>query len=468
MIKREQEEGRPGENDGKSLADMFFRLAFFMSAALLIFVLGAILTAADTFPGPQIARAYEGGKAFYAKVVANRQIYSSDLWQPERRAEKGVITNLPARVQNGVTLYTSGHEAAAFLIGMDGQVLHEWRRPFSTVWHEGAPIKQPQPDVRVYFKEARVYPNGDLVAVYEGNGDTPYGYGVVKLDRDSNLIWSYFGRAHHDLDIGPDGRIYTLTNEIAKQPLQGFENIKSPRLDDFLVVLSPDGAQLKKLSLIRLVEKSRYRQLLKTVSWFAVQDPLHTNNVDYITEDMAAKLPFARPGQILVSFRELDAIGIVDPDTEELVWATRGPWIGQHDPDILPNGHMLLFDNYGNFDSPKGGSRVIEFDPRTMKIAWQYGGTADRPLDSSIRSSQQRLPNGNTFINESNGGRLLEVTPEGEVAWEFVNPVRSPPVNGQTLTPVIASAHRLDPKDLDPSLLQPKPQSDMQAKEPQS
>jgi hypothetical protein len=94
---------------------------------------------------------------------------------------------------------------------MDGEVLHEWRRPYSTVWNEGAAVKRPQPDSHVYFRKAMINPNGDLLALYEGVGDTPYGYGLVKLDRNSEVIWSYLAHTHHDLDIRPDGRIYVLT-----------------------------------------------------------------------------------------------------------------------------------------------------------------------------------------------------------------------------------------------------------------
>jgi hypothetical protein len=34
----------------------------------------------------------------------------------------------------------------------------------------------------------------------------------------------------------------------------------------------------------------------------------------------------------------------------------------------------------------------------------------------------QRLPNGNTLINEACFGRFFEVTPQGETVWEYVNP----------------------------------------------
>jgi hypothetical protein len=132
----------------------------------------------------------------------------------------------------------------------------------------------------------------------------------------------------------------------------------------------------------------------------------------------------------------------MDLDQEKLIWAAKAYWTGQHDPHILDNGNILLFDNRGNFNKPEGRSRVIEFDPRTMGIAWEYKGTAASPLESDIRSENQRLPNGNTLITESSGGRILEVTPDQEIVWEFVNPVRGGP--GNKKIPIVCKAQRLD------------------------
>jgi Arylsulfotransferase (ASST) len=440
---------------GESVWDTASYLAFVAGAMLIVLVAGAILTVAGVFPGPQIARAYEGGRALYSKLTDYGDVYASDLWHPARSAGQGVTLHRPGHAQDGVTLYTSGHEAAAYLIGMDGTVLHAWRRPYSSVWHEGAAVQRPQPDSHVYFRKAMLYPNGDLLAVYEGAGDTPYGYGLIKLGRNSEVLWSYLAHTHHDLDIGPDGRIYVLTHELVDAPLEGFGRLASPRLDDFLVVLSPDGEEMQKISLIHAVAASEYRHLLYGVAAYALADPLHTNTVDVITEAAAANFAFGEAGEILLSFRELNAIGVLDVASGRLEWAARGYWLGQHDPDILPNGNILLFDNYGYFEKPEGRSRVIEFDPRTMAIVWQYVGTAERPFESLIRASQQRLANGNTLITESSGGRILEVTPAGEIVWQFVNPVRGGEQNDRL--PIICWAQRLDPADLDAALWTEEP-----------
>jgi hypothetical protein len=436
-----------------STLDRLLFSAFLVGLALIAFIAGSLTNVAGVFPGPHIARAYAAFQAYYTKNTAYNDIYASDLWHAAAYAERGVTVYVPGRVQPGATLYTSGKDTAAHLIAMDGRVLHTWRQPFSTVWNTTSSIQKPQPDSHIFFRQALMYPNGDLLAVYEAVGDTPYGYGIVKLDKHSNILWRYLGRAHHDIDVGPDGRIYALTHDIVDFPAD-FGRLATPRHEDNLVVLSPEGEEQLKLPLTELVKRSKYQHLLYTVSAYSVDDPLHTNTVSVITEALAARFPHGRPGQILTSFRELNAIGVVDLERQELVWATRGPWIGQHDPELLPNGHILLFDNHGNYLSPEGISRVIEVDPNTLGIVWQYTGTATRPLASAIRSEQQRLPNGNTLIVESDSGRLVEVTSAGEIVWEFLNPDRAPGRDGKgELTAIMSSARRILPDAIEAEFL---------------
>lgn len=440
-MQQENKSGAQPEEDGSPF-DRALRVASHAALIVLAVLAGALLTATDIFPGPEVKRAQKAGRAVYDQLTKYDDVYKSDLWQKARGPVRGVTVHDRARSGDGFILYTSGHAPAAFLMDRDGQVRHVWQRPFSTVWDKKiAKVKRPQPDSHVFFRNARAFPNGDLLAIYEGAGDTPYGYGLVKLDRDSNVVWRYLEHVHHDLDVGPDGRVYVLTHQFDKEKMEGFDNLSRPWLDDLLVILSPDGKELKKISLTRVVARSRYSHLLHTVSSYAVGDPLHANAVEVITPERARNFAFGKAGQVLLSFRELGAIAVLDLESEELTWGARSYWIGQHDPDILADGNILLFDNYGQFQGPEGRSRVIEFDPRDMRVVWQYGGTREAPLESDIRSAQQRLDNGNTLIEESNGGRIVEVTREGQIVWEFVNPV-SGGKNGDKL-PVIGGAESM-------------------------
>jgi hypothetical protein len=94
----------------------------------------------------------------------------------------------------------------------------------------------------------------------------------------------------------------------------------------------------------------------------------------------------------------------------------------------LPNGNILIFDNGPHrLDETFPFSRVIEVNPATNQIVWTYQEPFPYNFYSPRISNAERLPNGNTLINEGVFGRFFEVTPEGEVVWEYVNPYFGPP-----------------------------------------
>jgi len=67
-------------------------------------------------------------------------------------------------------------------------------------------------------------------------------------------------------------------------------------------------------------------------------------------------------------------------------------------------------------------SRVVEINPKTNAIEWEYKDDPPFAFFSSNQGGCQRLPNGNTLITDSDAGRIFEVAHEGEIVWEFVNP----------------------------------------------
>ena len=441
-----------------SVSDRFVFTLFAVSLAFLIFIAGTVVIMADVFPSGYVRDAYRAGTALYQKRARTHDPLTSDLWRTARSSDRGVTLHDAARVQDGLTLYSSGHAPVALLIDMSGAVVHEWRKPYSEVWEKDrAAVKDPVPDNQAYFRKARAFPNGDLLVVYDGVGDTPYGYGMVKLDAASRVLWKNLDHFHHSFDVGPDGRIYGLTHGYRSDPLinsDGYmvDHLAKPVLDDHLVVLSPDGETLKKISLIDALNDSPFRRLLWRVPSFSLEDPLHTNDVDFLDRGAAARLarkvPVAREGQVLLSFRELatGVLALLDVEEEKIVWVLQGQWLAQHDADVLPNGNILAFDNRGHF-GPGGQSRLIEIDPATGGVVWTYAGNEAQPFDSDIRSEQELLANGNILVTESNPGRIFEITRAGDIVWEYINPVRAG--DSDSMVPVVSWAQRIDPGTLD-------------------
>jgi len=311
------------------------------------------------------------------------------------------------RAFEGVNLYTPAHAAIARLIDMQGKVLHEWRYPFAKVWPQ-----RPRGDkLSTFWRRTHLFENGDLLAIYEG-------LGLVKIDKDSNLLWASDVRAHHDLEVTTDGSIWVLTRQARMIPEISAER---PVLEDFVSVLSADGEELRRLSLLEALEGTEFDQ-----DWseriHLGGDLLHTNSLEVLDGRLADRNPAFRAGNLLVSMLLLDLVCVVDPDSGRVVWGRVGPFRLQHDPHVLESGLVMIFDNQG---AGPETSRILEMDPATWEPVWSFAGTAERPFFSETCGLAQRLPNGNTLITESDYGRAFEITRDGDVVWEFHNPHRA-------------------------------------------
>jgi hypothetical protein len=361
---------------------------------------------------------------------------------------------------DGFTLVTTTHGSWASLLDMQGNVVHQWKMPFSKVWPSPSHVREPFPDERIHWFRCHLYPNGDLLAVYHGDGDTPYGYGLVKLDKNSNLLWAYPGNVHHDVTVAQDGTIYTLTQKIVDRPPAGLKSIPSPYIADHLVVLSPEGSELKSVPILEAFRDSPYALALALIDKPALKnrarqkdlltllkkgDVLHTNSVRVLSKSVAARFPLFKAGQVLISVRSLDTIAVLDPQKGCVVWAAQGVWRAQHDAEFLDNGHLLIFDNLGSLE----GARVIEYDPVTQAMPWSYGGDEAARFMAVQRGVKQRLPNGNTLIVEPDTSRMFEVTRNKEIIWEcfcslYANS-QGPPVSPGG---IVSSARRYSAKEL--------------------
>lgn len=329
----------------------------------------------------------------------------------EAPAMSGVTIHERSRVYKGLNFFSSGHRPGAALMDMDGNILHEWRASILDVWpdkKEDAETENAQ-----YWRGVHLFPNGDVLAIFEG-------IGIVKLDKDSNIIWKRDGGEHHDLHVQDDGRIYVLTR---KAHVVRRINSQTPVLEDFITVLDPNGKEIRSLSLLEAFERSRFEIVMKVNGMRRRGDLFHTNAIQVLDGRYADKGPQFKKGNVLISLRLLSVVAIVDMDLGEVVWVMSGQWLMQHDSTLLPNGNVLLFDNMGYGAGRK--SKVLEFDPLTQERVWMYAGNAERPFYTQMCGANQRLPNGNTLITESDYGRAFEVSLSGDIVWEYLNPERA-------------------------------------------
>lgn len=427
-----------------------------LGLTVLSYIGGTFSATFETFPYKQwIKPAFRALAAKMQKRAAASAELTRSIWHRARFSGRGVVERTDGAF-DGYTLYSSGHKSGAFLVDMEGEVVHEWNGEFRDVWPNPPHVDSPVPPKNIYWRRTHLFSNGDVLAAYAGAGDSPWGYGLAKFDRESNLIWKYSEHVHHDFDVADDGTIYAVVHrfrDTRKNPVRGVPQIPDQITEDYIVRLSPEGEELQRYSLVEGLADSVYLGVLQMqpdpfrrpmeTTW----DLLHANTVEVIGPEFAKHHDFAKPGDIMFSARDPDLVGFVDMEAERVEWATRGFWSEQHDPDALSNGNILVFDNNGHA-GPGGASRIVEYNPKTNGLEWTYTGTPEHPFWSKSAGSKETLPNGNVLITSSLFGRVFEVNRAGEIVWEFRNPKRQR-LDGQTYVPLILGARRFRSDELD-------------------
>ena len=146
-----------------------------------------------------------------------------------------------------------------------------------------------------------------------------------------------------------------------------------------------------------------------------IADLDHPNSIDFDLD-----------GGLIVSYRDLSAVVKVDRRTHKIAWQLGGiqnqftfvndplgGFDGQHSARVLPNGHLLIFDNGWTHSPPT--SRAVEYAidtvSRTATMVWQYSSSP--PIFNDFTGSVQRLANGNTLVAFTRKGIVDEVSPDG-------------------------------------------------------
>ena len=326
-----------------------------------------------------------------------------------RRRGTGLVVHDPERSAGGYTLVApQTDDGNVRLIAPDGSIAHHWKLPQRPGRH------------------AVILPNGNLG--YNGNHpDTPnlypawemwHGGAFSEVTPAGEIVWSHEDtRHHHDAQWLPSGDLlYTTVEEMP--PAAAARIIGGSHAHDL-----PGGTHYG--DVVKRVDRSG-KTLWEWRSWehLRIEDyPIHPI-FDRYHWPLINGVGVTRAGLILMSLRTTSGVIGVDPATGDVAWRIEHPTVAQqHAPIELPNGRILIFDN-GNLrpgvTSPH--SRVIEVDPATQDVLWEYADPMRPEFFAPYMGSAERLDNGNTLITESAFGRLFEVTPDGDTVWEYVIP----------------------------------------------
>jgi hypothetical protein len=324
------------------------------------------------------------------------------------KAKVGVLVHNEAKAYPGYNFYCNSLASEVLLTDMKGTIVHSWKVPLEgKFWPLGHAI---------------MLDDGGIVAISTFKE-------LIRLDWDSNPIWRAKVEAHHDVTLAPDGTLYAIVRE---QKTHKGLRVRFPAI----VHLTNDGKEIDRWStyyhydeikqkfdqrsfidaiLDSMPERGRDRLLALNF------DPFHFNTISIIPPTpLGQRDSTFGAGNLLICLRNVNQIAILDKDTKEILWVWgEGSLQWPHHPTMLENGNILIFDN----GVKREYSRIVELNPVTKEIEWEYAADPPEAFYTYERGSAQYLPNGNTLVCDGDNGRAFEVTRDGEIVWEWFNTI---------------------------------------------
>jgi hypothetical protein len=404
----------------------FSQVTFKVSLILGVFLLGGILAQSGVYPFNFIDKGITATKTLIEEQTRTHPELLERITYPG----EGVTINETEQTSKGFTLmqgwFPEGPQA--ILVDMDGTVVHRWKIDFFKIWPNPQHIYPekniPQTPFNYHSQGIVALPDGSIVA---NIGNT----GTVKLDKCNQVVWTVDRMTHHSVTLTEEGGFWILANnDVRKIPENlmfaglTLEKLKDTlgRYENLLLYVDANGQVQKEFSILQAIVDAGLEHQLFNTMMLKEADPTHANDIEVVTPELAAKIQDVNEGDLLVSIRQLHMLAIFDQKTGKIKWYQEGPWVRQHDPDITPEGNIVVFNNRYKPVSvrQKPGSNILEYNPATGETQVLYPGPNDKEFYSKILGTQQALSDGNWLINESRAGRVFEINQDGHIVWEFI------------------------------------------------
>ena len=256
-----------------------------------------------------------------------------------------------------------------------------------------------------------ILPDGSLLAGGERGRMT------FRMDACSNVVWEQSLRAHHSYERGVDGDIWSPWHVVPHTlPRTKPDDVE----EDGLMKFSPAGEVLSRITLSGALMRAGHRHLLYGLAARRDGVPFHMNDVEPVLRDGL----FWRRGDLFVSLRNSSVVLLYRPATDEVLWLQAGPWLHQHDVDVVSDSEISVYSNNSFLDEDRiwGANEVYVHDFATGETRSPWREAMRRHDVRTVRGGGATLfGDGSLMLEEGNFGRILMLSPDGERVWSYVN-----------------------------------------------
>ena len=336
--------------------------------------------------------------------------------------------------------HSPDHGCLAWIMDREGKVMHVWHFD-PGIWANfehvaSVPGKAPQ----IYPVGLHLYADGGLLVSFQGFRTFPFGIGLARFDKDSKLLWKKELMNHHWFTVAADGRIYAPAMRTVDPPYTvgdtrfSISSADGKMLKDVVMIFDDAGDVLDEIPVLDAVIESGWAGLLRTQGATATGklnderfvimsgDPTHLNGVQLVDAQTAAAHRWLNEGDLLLSMRHMNALGILDAKTRRFKWMLAGAGIQQHSPRFHREG-LLFLDNRGG-PAAAGGSQLVQIDldtrlPRTVfpRVSVSLPGE----FYTSVAGQLDLSGSDRILVALTIGQKIWEINLKtGEVLWEYI------------------------------------------------
>ncbi|CAN5659993.1 hypothetical protein BH10PSE14_BH10PSE14_28110 [soil metagenome] len=301
----------------------------------------------------------------------------------------------------------------------DGKVLKEYAPDIgainarSTMRSPLLSVSQSRKPSRYRMIDPRLLPDGGIVF----HDASP----LVRIDACNRIMWTLDGIFTHAIEMDSDGSFWvTYTNPNTK-----VSNVSPLFREDEIAHISPNGKIISLWSLEKIFRENGLDYLWRARPYS--DDPFHLNDIQPVLKDGK----YWRAGDLLLSLRHLSMVLLYRPSTGKIIWTRNHPWRMQHDVNIIDDHRISVFDNNvassylprgTTIGKVAGHSRLLVYDFVTDTVTSPFDEGFARADIRAFREGRGRLlSNGDLFVEESPFGRLVRLSPDNRVRWQYID-----------------------------------------------
>jgi hypothetical protein len=216
------------------------------------------------------------------------------------------------------------------------------------------------------------------------------------------------GNAHHSIELFQDSLLYFCS----------YGNDTLDILNDAISLININtGKVIYKKSIVNILINNNLKSLLLGFNKISPSnnDLIHINDIQPVIKSTN----FAIVGDLFLSFRHLSTVIHYRPSIDSILWRSTGPWLHQHDVDIL-NDDMIGIYNNNNIREGKflknTYSNITTYNFKTRKYGFIHKQIFKNLKIQSFQGSRfEILDNGNLFVEDSPNGSYYLISNEGNL-----------------------------------------------------